>query len=538
MARKIIYYSTGIVLLTALICFYLMTRACHTPNLSVHSSDPIPSCYLLPSEGLRTYFSLPHTLVDFNFKRFSDTSDKQNVTHLALPKHPFMAQASNNMHNDAYVSDVYAERGPLGINSEIRSRTQGFGGYGTIAFDSQGAIIGVYSNGRGFELERMDPLTLEESHSYPLPGRSWYFPLQGVLPWKYIGAGMYFYLDEQDRAILPSNRNSIMVIQAPQSEQEDFTLIREYDLSEHVIELPWPKLDSVAWVLPEWNGQRYWFATIEGMIGTVNKTGGTVQTTFMKAPSNQQREIIENSFAIGEEGTFIITDHAMYRFSFQNGTIQTDWRTEYDPGPSAKPGHITRGSGSSVTLSGTPSNGLVIVTDNAEPQVHLEFYRRNNGERVCSVPLFEKGKSGTDLSVIAFQQTDNLFSVLVENNWGHHSFPVPDAHPGITRVDALRNNDGSFTCKTVWQSQEAGIAAGKLSLATGLFYMATYDDSPARNWYFSAIDFHSGKTVFKQRTGTGHGYNPWQGVLFLHPDNGVLYSTTIFGMVMMRDTGI
>jgi hypothetical protein len=33
----------------------------------------------------------------------------------------------------------------------------------------------------------------------------------------------------------------------------------------------------------------------------------------------------------------------------------------------------------------------------------------------------------------------------------------------------------------------------------------------------------------------GLGYNNWAGSLFLHPD-GMAYSTTIFGMVMMRDT--
>jgi len=446
-----------------------------------------------------------------------------------------MATAGNNMHNDAYASDVYSARGPRGLNSSIRSRSQGFGGYGTVAFDSRDRMVGVFSNGRAFQLELMDPLTLEERASYDLPGRSWYFPLQGVLPWKYLGAGMYFYLDDQDRAVVPSNRNTIMVIDLPPDQQNSFRLHREYDLSDRVVDLPWPKLDSVAWVLPGWNGKRYWYATIEGMIGTVDRESGEVITTRMAS------EIIENSFAVGEEGVFVVSDQALYRFNWRDGEIVTDWRQTYDRGPGPKPGHITRGSGSSVTLIGSPAHGVVAITDNAEPRVHLELFRRSNGEKVCSEALFMQGKSGTDLSVLAFEHATpqgrplKKYSVLIENNWGHHRFPIPDAHPGMTRVDAVEHGDGSFTCHTVWESQEKGIAGAKLSLGTGLLYMYTSDDSFARGWYFTAIDFHTGETVFRQHTGMGHGFNAWQGVLFVHPENGALYSTTIFGMVMMRD---
>ena len=81
--------------------------------------------------------------------------------------------AGNNMHNDAYMSDTYKASGPLGGNPQVTSRTQGFGGYGTLAFDSQGRIVAVYSNGRAFQLEVMDPYTLEELAAYDLPPRSW-----------------------------------------------------------------------------------------------------------------------------------------------------------------------------------------------------------------------------------------------------------------------------------------------------------------------------------------------------------------------------
>src|SRR5690606_11225701 len=144
-------------------------------------------------------------------------------------------------------------------------------------------------------LELLDPDTLEEIASYDLPARSWLFPLQGVMPWKYIGAGMYFYLDHQDRAVIPTTNNTVMMIQTPENPADGFQLLREYDLSSHVVQLPFPKLDSVAWVMPEWSSEdstetpRYWYATIEGLVGVIDVQSGKVNT--WKSPD----EIIENS---------------------------------------------------------------------------------------------------------------------------------------------------------------------------------------------------------------------------------------------------
>jgi hypothetical protein len=281
---------------------------------------------------------------------------------------------------------------------------------------------------------------------------------------------------------------------------------------------------------------RYWYATIEGLVGTVDAKSGEV-VTWVK-----EGEIIENSFAVGEEGIFIMTDYAMYRLNIdQDNKIAVDWREVYDRGPAQKPGHITRGSGTSVTLVGSAESGLVVATDNAEPQIHLELYRRSDGKKVCRVPLFKKEESGTDLSALAFQHADingnstGHFSVLIENNYGYHEFPIPDARPGITRVDARRESDGTYHCQTVWETTEKGIAGAKLSLESGLIYMYINDSSPALGGYYAAIDFISGRTVYRQHTGMGHGYNAWQGVLFLHPDNGALYSTSIFGLIKMQD---
>jgi hypothetical protein len=459
------------------------------------------------------------------------------IAHVALPRHPFLAAGGSNMHNDAYVSDAYAAAGPVGRDPVVVSRTQGFGGYGTLAFDRAGRIVAVYSNGRCFELELMDPWTLEELASYALPERSWSFLLQGVPPWEYIGAGTYFSLDERDRAVVPTTDDRVLVVQAPApGGPAGFALVREYNLSAHVARLAWPQRDSIAWVMPEWSGRREWFASTAGVVGTIERESGAVERRQLDG------EIFENSFAVGEEGVFLISDRALYRFEAgPAGGVEIVWHTPYDRGPGPKPGHISRGSGTSVTLVGG-RDGLVLVTDNAEPRVNLLFVRREDGVPVCAVPLFEEGRSGTDISVAAFEHADGAgqgtghYSAVAENNWGPHRFPRSHPVGGLVRVDARRQPDGRFACETVWSSPEAGIGVFKLSLGSGLVYLYNRDDSPlATGWYFVAVDARTGETVFRKHTGLGHGFNNWSGALFLHPAGGAAYSTTIFGLVQLRD---
>lgn len=470
--------------------------------------------------------------------RFHPPDFSAPVAHVPVPQHPFMASnAGSNMHNDAYMSDTYEAAGPLGINPEITSRTQGFGGYGTLAFDRAGRLVGVYSNGRGFQLELMDPYSLAELAAYDLPPRPSYFFLQGVMPWEYIGAGVYFYLDHLDRAVVPTTANTVQVVQVPDLEHHSgFQLVREYDLSAHVVPMAWPHQDSVAWVLPDWSGVYYWYATTAGIVGTIEVDSGQVHARRLDG------EIIENSFAVAHDGVYIITDRALYRFTVDAaGQIVTEWRTEYDRGPRKKPGLITRGSGTSVTLIGQ-SPGLVAVTDNAEPRIHLMFISRADGRVVCSLPLLAEGKSATDITAIGFEHAGpdgegaGVYSAIVENNWGHQVFPFPNPEPGITRVDLTRQADGSYRCEPVWTSNEWNLGVFKASLGSGLLYLDFSDGSPLNTrWYFAALDLATGDTVYKHMVGTGLGYDNWASSIFLHPDGGIAYSTTIFGLVKMQD---
>lgn len=505
---------------------------------------PIPGWLFFPADSATLVWSRltgkddPRADPGGQFARFLPLDAAAPIPHAPIAQHPFMAsKAGNNMHEDASMSDTAEAAGPIGLAPGVSSRSEGFGGYGTIAFDRAGRLVGVYSNGRGFRLDLLDPSSLERLAAFDLPGRRWSALLEGIPPWKYIGAGTYFYLDERDRAVVPTAANEIVVVAAPADPSRGgFEEVRRYDVSQHVVPMHWPRQDSVAWVLPDWSGEQYWYATVGGMVGAVDVSTGEVRTLRLDG------ETIENSFAVGEDGVFILSDHALYRFGRgAGGEIAVDWRMPYDRGPGVKPGHITRGSGTSVTLVGG-RDGLVAVTDNADPRVHLLFVRRLDGTLACQAPLFEAGRSGTDISAIAFGHADEAgrpmgrFSAIVENNWGHHRFPVANPAPGLSRIDAVPRKDGGWTCTAVWESPTKNIGVFKLSFGSGLVYTYFRDDrDEIDQFYLTATDFRTGAPAFRLRVGAGQGYNNWSGALFLHPGGGTLYSTTIFGLVMVRD---
>jgi hypothetical protein len=529
-------------LVVCVLLAFAVSRCALQPSGTVR---PISPNILYPSETVRVAWTSlfggddADTSACPEYVRWIPAAESEPIPHVPTPDHPFMASGGvSNMHCDASMSDTYTAAGPLDNEMQIISRTEGFGGYGTLAHDRLGRIVAVFSNGRRFRLDLIDDQTLELLATHALPSRPWYWWLQGIMPWQYIGAGMYFYLDHEDRAVVPTTKNTIEVIQVSQDDGS-FQVVRTYDLQTSVVPMRWPKRDSIAWVLPDWSGRYYWFASTEGMVGTVEIASGDIRTLHLEG------EIIENSFAVGQDGVFIVSDHAMYRFrSGDEGQVIIDWRTPYDRGPAKKPGHIARGSGTSVSLMGD-LDGLVAITDNAEPRIHLLLLRRHDGEIVCRHPLFQKEKSGTDVSVACFEHADpqgvglGRYSLLVENNWGHHRFPRSRPEPGLTRVDALREADGTYSCREVWSSSEKSLCVFKLSLGNGLVYMYWQsEECSVTHWYWIAIDFHTGETAYRRLAGRGLGFNNWAGAVFLHPRGGIAYSTTIFGLVMLREASL
>jgi hypothetical protein len=430
------------------------------------------------------------------------------------PRHPFMApNGRSNIHDDAYMTDTYQGPGPLGNGIK---RTSAFLSHecASVTFDTKGRIVAICVGLEAPLLVMFDPKTLATLAQMPLP------PRQGASTGVFtdFSGGGYFYLDDQDRAIAPTNTRHIYVI--GQTPEPGFALQRDYDVTSAV-----PQGDKIVSSLPDWAG-RIWFASAQGVVGFVDPLAGTVKSLDTKEP-------IGNSFAIDETGgVYIVTDKAMYRFDASPAGIATTWRETYDNIGVKKPGQTEVGSGTTPTLMG---GDLVAITDNADP-MNIVVYKRaaqaDGGRVVCKIPVFSKSAGNTDQSLIGTPT-----SLVVENNYGYSS-PAATQNgqtttPGLERVDLDANG-----CHKVWHSNETSPSAvAKLSLANGIVYTYTKDarSDGKDGWYLTALDFATGKTLFKALAGEGLGFNNNYAPVTLGPD-GTAYVGTLGGLIALRDT--
>ena len=155
---------------------------------------------------------------------------------------------------------------------------------------------------------------------------------------------------------------------------------------------------------------------------------------------------------------------------------------------------------------------------------------------VCKVPVFDQGESATENSLMTAGR-----SLIVENNYGYQNPFGPQGGaqtvPGFARVDVNRKGTG---CKRKWTNRDAAAPSvvPKLSTETGLIYTYTRPEDPSgsESYYWTALDWRSGETVWRQYAGTGLPYNNNYAGIALGP-NGTAYLATTGGMVTLRDGG-
>lgn len=432
------------------------------------------------------------------------------------PRHPFMAPNDrSNIHDDAFQTDTADTQGPLGRDMETLS-TQEFADCASVTFDSQGRIETICVGVDRPTLKLFDPRTLEELASMPLPPRN---PGTGSI-FNDFASGGYFYLDHLDRAVVPTTARHLLVI--GQTSGPGFAVERDHDLTAVV-----PDGDKLFAVMPDWSG-RLWVVTTQGRVVTIDPNRGELRVRALE-------EEIANSFAVDETGgVYIVTAAALYRFDAgAQGEPEVTWREVYRNSGISKPGQVNAGSGTTPTLMG---RSYVAITDNADP-MNVVVYRRAarvSGPRtVCTHPVFDKGASATDNSLIGTAR-----SLVVENNYGYTGPTATvggSTEPGVQRVDLSPDHPGG--CRTVWRSQERSpTVVPKLSLHNGLVYVYTKDPDPNRDdpFYLTALDFRTGRTVYKRLAGRGLGFNNNYAPISLGPD-GTAYVGTLGGLVLLRD---
>jgi hypothetical protein len=429
---------------------------------------------------------------------------------LAVPQHPGLApNGRSSMHDDAWATDTYAGPGPLGRDPDVDTAWYGLEECATLAFDNLGRLVALCGNRSGPVLHVLDPDTMRPLDTFDLPDRQ----DSDKKPWEDLCGGAYFYFDAEGRAVVATTDRRVLTIDSDGLRQVD-----ETDLADVV-----PEDDCLVALMPDWDGNT-WYVTQEGRVGVA---GGAGDPT----PLDLDGEIA-NSIAADDTGVYLVTTEALVKVALDDdGRPAVVWQTTYDNGSGKKPGQLSAGSGTTPTV--LPS-GLVAITDNADPRMHVQFYDAADGGLVCEAAVFEDGESASDNSLVAVGDS----SVVVENNHGYRgpwsTMAGRASTGGLARVDA---DPATGECTVGWRSDEvAPTSVAKASLETGLVYAYTTRSSwwGVNAWYLTALDARTGETAFSVRTGTGTLFNNHYAAVTLGPD-GSAYVATLGGMVRVRD---
>ena len=455
-----------------------------------------------------------------------------------LPTNPYMSNSgANSMHADTYASDTHPFSGPVGHHSTVT-----FSGKGPCAgmgVTKEKLLLLQCGGAQNFTLRLVDPDTLEDLASYKLPPRP--STLQAVenasLDKIYSdSSGAYFFLDNTDRAVVADAAQHIQRIDHRQAQDGSWTFVQTddwdltpylpHDCTTYTNPLPQGQCDPVTGVLPDWNGMLWWISRF-GRVGTLDPETGKVHLVWLKG------EEIENSHAVSEDGVSVVSDHALYQFRARaDGTPYIVWKQRYDRGANRKVGQINQGSGTTPTFLGRK---YVAITDNADPRIHVNVYRRADHVRgsrlVCSVPVFRAGASASENSLVGW---DN--GLLVENNSGYlnpttrvEGSPLPG---GVTKVTVT--SDG---CHVAWTNPVLSPSVvPKLARGNGLLYL--YSPQPIAPgldaWYLTVVDWRTGRTVARIHTGDGPPYDNAWAPITIGP-HATAYVSCFGGLLAVRD---
>lgn len=395
-------------------------------------------------------------------------------------QNPFMAPNDfSGIHLNAYMTDTGAVKGPASaLQQTLQQRLITPPGIAaTIAFNAQGQLLTIHIGspdtlGGAPHIMLIDPTTLNTLAMAELPQR----PSSGG---QISFAGGYFYLDQKSNVVCVTADQKIQIYS---TNNNKLVLLQAYSLSS-LINDPNDILNSV---LPDSLGN-IWYITQKGVVGYVNTAG-------KPSPVVRLNEPISKSFASdANAGVYVLTDYALYCYrSGAQGPVRS-WRTSYDRGTTQKPGQNQQGSGTTPTcFNDFEGNRFVTITDNADPQMHVNVYLRDNGTLVAQQEVFKpQGKYNCcENSLIAVNH-----SIIVENNYGNLHIQSTAGSltttPGVNRVDF---DPATGKSTVVWENNKIAVPSVVSQLSTGDGMIYTYAKD-INGWYWAALDFETGELV-------------------------------------------
>jgi len=484
-----------------------------------------------------------------------------------VPQNPLLwPNPFNSVHMDSWNSDVVDIAGPLGrdpvaFNSSLADARQNPDSIEFecvfMTFTSHGHMITSCFGVDEARVVLLNPKTLEVYDSYELPVVSpeeagSLFDAQGLNGL----SASYIFFDKNERFFMTikddEGKNKIIVLVEGGSETSptlelDQELDQGYDMSKWISANN--RLNGLAL---DWEGRIWFYLTgmpatstspgIPGAVGVFDPALYPDDSAVQLYQFQDPGELIRNSMAVTKTGVYVVTMKKMYRFGLDaEGKPQIVWEAGYDNAGYMKPGQYNAGSGTTPTILG--EGKYVAITDNADPYMKVVVYRTderldpNEDRIVCEVPVFQYAKGGAlDNSLLG-----SKLSLIVENNYGYvydlENMTVTKSEPGFERIDIDPNGRG---CTKVWVNTEiVSTSSAKLSTRTGLIYLyARKYDEQNQVWafYWTALDFQTGKVVWQKLAGTGHKkFETFWPALYVG-QNETLYVGLFGGLAAMRDT--
>lgn len=437
---------------------------------------------------------------------------------MPAPRNPYLADVEGStIHNDAWMTDTYTDRR---ITDPATARVESFfagGDCASILFDRRGRLVTTCVSATRVTAYVLDPMTLQPLASRELASRDF----TPTFLTDFSGGG-YAVLDAEQRLVVPQYGGIIARFATEVGDQPAIEPVDTFDVSREL--QPGEQITSV---VPDWTGP-LWFVGRDGTVGLLDtRTGRTSSVRF-------EGRVIENSFAVAQgSGAYVVTSSELAFLQIGDGMRPlVSWTAAYDAGARTKPGQTSTASGTTPTIM--LGGRFVAITDNADPQMHVEVYDAEPGARdrlVCRVPVFTGGRSATENSLVAAGN-----AIFVENNYGYRAVDAVggrSSEPGVTRIDV---DPEMRSCSIAWENRMVRIPSlvSKVSAQDGLFL--TYAKDPSvlgiDAWSFTALDATSGEVAWTRLAGTGALFNNHYAALYVGP-TGAIYVGTIAGVVAL-----
>lgn len=491
----------------------LVAASCSSEDASVQRFAPIREATPMPRQ----------TPEELGIEPFVGGAVVANpLTPLDIPDHPFLDnEGDSRVHNDHYNSASYPRSGPVDPVIDVTTNKLGSvtGVCAMMTMLKNGYVVGsclVSDGGAGvnvmlimFDNENLDIVAERNLGLRPFVANS--------------AGGAYFSLDADENILIGPATNRLeqyhieIIDGAPQFVQ---------DYSKEIPGLAPAEVDTDPMVqdtVLDYEG-RLWFMVTDGRVGYWDVDTDVIEMTDL------EREL-ENSMVVDDRGVYLVTVGASVRLSVApDGSVQVDWEADYDAGEGTG---LLPGSGSSPTLLGTRDD-LFSLADNAADQINLLVLDRDDGSTKCQVPVFEEGASGTENTVIGYDD-----DIVIVNNagFGGPFEPANTIKPGIERYRVLRDGDDEVTgCEQVWSNPTSFGNSAQLGAESGVIW--GYGADPAVTdedlFYLTATSWETGDEIFRAYVGDGKDFDPIAGQVHIHPD-GSLFLGALRGVVLMRD---